>query len=187
MGVGVTTYFETTLEAIHMAEETYSKQQLLAMLQEVYNDWEELLAGPSEEQITAANLPDNWSIKDVIAHLWGWQQLSVARAEAALENKAPQYPAWPEDLDPDLEEDVDRTNAWIYETNKGRTWPDVYAAWKSQFLRFIELSAQTPESDLFTKGRYAWMGDYPLVESPLGTYEHHREHIEDLRGRLNHG
>src|SRR5215216_1087134 len=107
------------------------KKQIIQMLRKEFNRWEELLAGMSEEQITDPNLPSNLSIKDVIAHLWAWQQRSVARNEAALHDSEPRYPDWPERLGPDPNEDVDQTNAWIYETNKDKPWPKVYADWRT--------------------------------------------------------
>ena len=54
----------------------------------MFDRWELLLASLSEKQLTDSNLPSNLSVKDVIAHLWAWQQLSVARAEAALHGQA---------------------------------------------------------------------------------------------------
>jgi hypothetical protein len=60
------------------------KTTIVAMLREEFKRWEELLAGMSEAQLTDPQLPSNWSIKDVIAHLWPWQQRSIARMEAAL-------------------------------------------------------------------------------------------------------
>src|SRR5258708_3147273 len=125
------------------------KEQSITNLRETFNRWEELLAGLSEEQITALDLPSNWSIKDVMAHVWGWQQRSVARMQAALQNREPEYPGWPEAFDPDPEEDVDQTNAWIYETYRDKPWRSVYADWRAQFLRFLELSEEVPEKDLF--------------------------------------
>ena len=53
------------------------KKQILTILKEEFNRWEELVAGMSEEQITAPHLPSNLSIKDVIAHLRAWQQVSM--------------------------------------------------------------------------------------------------------------
>jgi len=71
------------------------KQQILAALREEFERWEALLAGLSEAQITAPQLDDGWSIKDVIAHLRAWQQRSIARVEAALSDREPDYPDWP--------------------------------------------------------------------------------------------
>ena len=124
-------------------------------------------------------------MKDVVAHLWAWQERSVARQEAAVRDREPAYPGWPEAFDPDPEEDVDQTNAWIYETNRNKPWPNVYADWRGQFLRILELAEGIPEQNVLDPGRYAWMGGYPLSASFLGSYEHHEEHIEKLIAWLN--
>ena len=42
------------------------ERQIIAVLKEEFNRWEDVLAGLSEEQITARQLPANLSIKDVI-------------------------------------------------------------------------------------------------------------------------
>jgi len=166
-----------------LEENMNDKQQVLGKLNEVFRDWEEFLAGLTEEQITNPNLPANWSIKDVVAHLWGWQQVTLARAEAAVNDEEPKYPDWPETSWADPEADVDQTNAWIYETNRDKPWASVYAEWKTQFQRLFVLWDQIPEKDLFQEGRYTWMEEYPLSESLLGTYEHHAEHLEELLPR----
>lgn len=154
------------------------------MLREIFNRWEELLATLSEGQITATDLPDGWSIKDEMAHLWGWQQRSVARMNAALNNTEPHYPNWLGSSQADPEEDVDKTNDWIYQTYKDEPWQAVYADWRTQFLRLLELTAQIPEKDLLDSARYVWMEGYPLAASHKGTYEHHEEHYNTLSAWL---
>ena len=47
-------------------------EHLLMALSGQFNSWQELLASLSEEQITAPHFDLNWSIKDVMAHLWAW-------------------------------------------------------------------------------------------------------------------
>ena len=148
---------------------------------EEFNRWEELLAGMSEEQITAPHLPSNLSIKDVIAHLRAWQQRSVARLEAALLNREPEFPRWPAELDPDSEDDPAQINAWIYETYREQPWSSVHRDWREGFLRFLELGEAIPEKDLLDAGRYPWMEGQPLSLVLLGSYEHHHEdHLEPL-------
>jgi hypothetical protein len=157
-----------------------TKQQLLSALTEIFNRWQELLASLSEEQITSPLLPSDWSVKDVVAHMWAWQQASLARAEAAVHNREPEYPGWWEINGPDPEEDVDRTNAYLYKINRERAWLGVYTDWKMQFQRYLVLSRQIPELNLFEQGRYAWMGSHTLSASPIASYEHHEEHIDAL-------
>ncbi len=161
-----------------------TKSQILADLFDIFNRWQELLASLSDEQINQPLLPSQWTVKDIVAHMWSWQQASVARIEAALHDKTPAYPRWWQILGPDPEEDVDRTNARLYESNREKPWANVYADWKSQFKHFLELSSQIPENDLLEPGRYAWMGSRALSASSLGSLDHHREHYDELRDWL---
>jgi hypothetical protein len=155
------------------------KQAILNGLREEFNRWEALLASLSEEQITAPQLPDNWSIKDVIAHLRAWQQRSIARLEAALLGRAPEYPAWPAQFDPEAEDVLD-LNAWLYATYRDQPWSNVQRDWSEGFRRFLELGEAIPEKDLLEAGRYTWLEGYALFAVLQGSYEHHREHAEYL-------
>jgi hypothetical protein len=164
------------------------KQEILTALREEFIRWQELLASLSEGQITDPLVPSSWSVRDVLLHLWGWQQASVARAEAAVQDKEPDYPRWWEIFGPDPEEDVDRTNAWFYDTYRDKPWPAVYTDWKEQFARYLELAEAIPEKDLLEPGRYAWMEGYTLIASLQGSCEHHEEHREMLLAWLReHG
>jgi hypothetical protein len=166
------------------------KQALLAALREEFNRWEALLASLGEEQITAPQLADNWSIKDVIAHLRAWQQRSVARLEAALLGRAPEYPSWPAQFDPEAEGQPHDLNAWLYATYRDRSWPNVHRDWHEGFQRFLELGEAIPEKDLLEAGRYPWLEGYALIAVLQGSYEHHREHAEYLEpvlARLRQG
>ena len=50
------------------------KSHILDALREQALRWEELLLNLSEVQITTHRFDLDWSIQDVVAHLWGWQQ-----------------------------------------------------------------------------------------------------------------
>ena len=157
------------------------KEQILANLREEFNRWQDLLAGLSEEEITAPHLPGNWSIKDVMAHLRAWQQRSIARMEAALHDREPDFPRWPAGLDPDSEEDLAQINAWIHETHRDQPWSSVYRDWREGYLRFMELGEAIPEEALLEKGRYPWLEGHPLSLILVSSYNHHHEeHLEPL-------
>ncbi|HEX7974864.1 MAG TPA: ClbS/DfsB family four-helix bundle protein, partial [Anaerolineales bacterium] len=135
-------------------------------------------------------LPSEWSIKDVMAHLMTWQQRSIARLEAALYHRVPEFPRWPENLHPDSDDEPpDQINAWIYDTNRDRPWASVYRDWREGFLRFLELGEAIPENDLLEVGKYPWMEGYPLSLVLLSSYEHHHiDHLEPLLAWLRqHG
>jgi hypothetical protein len=157
------------------------KQHILAALREEFNSWEELLASMSEAQITASNQHADGSVKDVIAHLMAWQQRSIARTEAALLNREPVFPTWAAGIDPESYADTDQINAWISEAHRERPWSDVHQEWRAGFLRFLELGAAISEKDLLDSGRYAWLQGHSLAMILLGSYDHHQEHLEQLR------
>ena len=164
------------------------KDHILAALREELNQWEELLTNMSDEQITTPQPPSNLSTKDVIAHLRVWQQVSIARVEAAVLGKEPEFPEAPPELDLETENNVDGINAWIYDTYRDQPWPSVYQAWREGFLRLLELGGAVPERELLDSGRYPWLKGHPLSFILIASYDHHQEHLDGLRAWLQeHG
>jgi hypothetical protein len=159
------------------------KQRITNLLKDEYDRWNTLLGQLTEEQITSRKLAGDWSIKDVLTHLMAWQQRSIARVEAGINDREPVFPAWPEGLDPEAE-DVNEINAWIYETHRDRSWAHVYQDWKNGFQRLIALGEAVPEAVLVEVGRFDWLKEYPLSIILAGSYEHHQEHREGLEAWL---
>ena len=157
------------------------KQQLLPQLVDIFARWQSLLAPLSEAQIIAAD-PSGYSIKDTIAHLHGWQQLSIARLDAARRGEEPVMPAWVMGLDPDDEALTEVFNGQIQETARHLSWSHVHEQWRNGFERFLELAQSIPASDLQARGQYPWLGEYALGDVLLGWLEHHAEHLHDLTG-----
>jgi hypothetical protein len=123
------------------------KTQIIAALKEEFNHWEELLTELGEEQITAPSRIADMSIKDIIAHLTVWQQINVARLEAALQNKEPEYPKWHPEFDPEAKEELAKINTVIYESRREQPWSDVHREWKERFLHLLELAESIAEKD----------------------------------------
>ncbi len=156
------------------------KVELMTLLRDEYQRWDALLHKLSEDQILTPMSPSHWTIKDLMAHLRAWQQRTVARMEAGLHQRDPQFPAWPEDLDPDAH-DVDQINAWIYDQHRHESWAVVHQNWRDTFQRVIELAEAVPERDLLEQGRYDWLWGKPLAFVLTATYEHHHiDHYEPL-------
>ena len=166
-----------------------TKTQLITLLREEFNRWEELTGGLSLEQVDVPLTPSTFSIKDTLAHLMAWQQRSIARLEAAVHNSTPQFPQWSADIDPNSDEDLERVNAWIYSTYHNQSWPDVYRAWRSGYLHFLELGEAIPEADLLDTKKYPWLEGYSLAQILQASYEHHHiEHLDQLQHWLQqHG
>jgi hypothetical protein len=97
------------------------KDHIPTALREQFDGWEKLLASLSKEQITAPHFDLDWSIKDVVAHLWGWQQISVARMEVGTLDQEPEFPKWVIDLHGVWEDDATKqTPEFMRSTTKNR-------------------------------------------------------------------
>jgi hypothetical protein len=48
----------------------------------------------------------------------------------------------------------------------------------------MEVGEAIPEANLMEVWRYKWLPDYPMSDVLEGSYEHHREHREELLARL---
>ncbi len=155
------------------------KEHILAALQEQFGSWNQLLASLSEERITSPSFDLGWSIKDVIAHLWAWQQISIARMEAGALDREPEFPQWIVDVE-NWEENTDRVNALTFERNHAKPWSEMYQNWKNGFLRFLDLGNEISEKDLLDGDKYPWLHGYSLAFILIASYDHHQEHIEKL-------
>lgn len=156
------------------------KGHILAALEEQFDRWEELPGSLSEEQVTAPEFDYNWSIKDVRAHLWAWQQISIARMEAGWHDREPEFPDWIVESVENWEEDADRVDALIFERYHEKPWSEIHQTWKDEFLRFLDLGEKVSERDLLDGDRYLWLKGYSLAFILVASYEHHQEHLEKL-------
>ena len=164
------------------------KSEIMTMLRKEFELWEDMLSQLSEKQLTTANLPGGMSIKDELGHLWAWQQLSIARLDAALHDKEPEFDLFPDELDSEVEEDTDAINAWIYKINEAKSWETMHGEWKDGFLKVIALADAISADDWFDAKKYPWLNGYALSAVLTGTHEHHYEDhrlplLEWLHGR----
>ena len=156
------------------------KEHILAGLREQFERWEGLLADLSEEEITKPQFDLDWSIKDVMAHLWAWQQISIARLQGGVKDREPEYPRWIVDSVEHWEEDADRVNAVTFEQYHNKSWTEIYQNWRNGFLQLLEVGHQISERDLLDGDRYAWLNGYSLAFILVASYDHHQEHFEKL-------
>lgn len=156
------------------------KEHILAALKEQFVSWEKLLGAVSEQQIISPQFDLNWSIKDVMAHLWAWQQISIARLEGGLHDREPKFPKWIVESIENWEEDADRVNALTFETQHRKSWSKIHRNWSNGFLQFLELGGKIPERYLLDGDRYPWLKGYSLAFILVASYDHHQEHFEKL-------
>lgn len=159
------------------------KGHILAALNEQFGQWQALLAGRGEARLCVPDADSGWSPKDDIAHLHAWQQRSLAYFDAARLGRAPEFPAWQAGLDPEAA-DVDALNAWLLAAYRDQPWEDVHRAWQDGFERLLAAAQDVSQRDLLDANGCPGLPGRSLADVLLGTYDHHQEHFEKLRPRL---
>ena len=161
------------------------KSELLDWLQEEYQECETLVnqVGPARMEQSGVN--GNWSMKNIVAHLTGWNRLLAARLQAVQRGEpAPPLP-WPAHLRTD-----DEINAWIYESNRGRSESEVLDETHQVFQQILAFVEALPDDirieQVHQGGRVyhlVWLEDQRL--QPGEFFDHfHDDHESDVRGWL---
>ena len=97
-----------------------NKSELLNWLKEEYRQWEALLDQIGLARMDQPGVNGDWSMKDVVAHLTGWNRWLILRLQAAGRGDPEPPPPWPAQIQAE-----DEINAWIYESNRGRSLREV--------------------------------------------------------------
>src|SRR5688572_17754103 len=154
---------------------TLGKTGWLGRVEETRSIWEGIVAEVDQADLDGPTVIDNWTFKDVAAHLNGWRVRTVDRLEAAARGDAPPPPPWPDGLDEDTEEGTDAINQWFYERGRDRPTTEILVEASEQYRRMRVAVEAVPEADLVTPGRYPWLDGHPLCAVIQGSYEHLRE------------
>jgi len=116
------------------------KSDLLNWLQEQYREWELFLDQIGPAHMDQPGVTSDWSVKDVVAHLTSWNRGLVARFQAAQRGEPEPPPLWPAHLQTE-----DEINAWIYETNRGRSVREVLDESHQVFQQLLAAIEDLPD------------------------------------------
>lgn len=163
-------------------EITMTKSEILQWLEQAQGQWQTLLDEIGLARMEQPGVNGDWSMKDIVAHLAGWNRHLLNRFGAALRGEAEPPPPWPAQLETD-----DEINAWIYETNHERTPRDVLdesAQINQAIYALVETLPATVRLERVEPAYYlVWVGDQRFL--PGEFYDHFRDdHEPDVRNWL---
>lgn len=158
------------------------KSELLNWLQEKYRHWEAFLDQIGPARMDQPGVNGDWSMKDIVAHLTGWNRSLVARLQAAGRSAPEPPPDWPAHLQTE-----DEINAWIYESNRERPVREVLDESRQVLQRLLALVEGLPDDvrieDIKTRFHLVWVGDERFHVGEF--FDHfHDDHEPDVRAWL---
>jgi len=158
-------------------EEQMSKSKLLERMQSERQRLEATLARLSENQMTTPGVNDQWSVKDILAHITVWERRMVRWLEETVGDEVPEMlPAgmtW---------DDLDEWNEQTYLDNRDRPLAEVLADFKSSYPQALKAVKAVSEEDLIDPHRFEWRAGKPLwVMVAANTFWHYKEHNMSIR------
>jgi len=93
-----------------------------------------------EARMDQGGVNGHWSIKDIVAHLTGWNRHLIARLQAAQRGEGEPPPPWPVHLQTE-----DEINAWIYESDRGCSVREVLSESHQVFQQLLAVIEGVPD------------------------------------------
>ncbi len=152
------------------------KQTLLAEIHATHGALT-AVAGALTEDAWVESLPDmnDWTRKDVLAHVGWWSDHSARVVNALRAGEVPY------EQDPDF--DIDVQNRKILEESRDRDLSEVRAFEAAAFERLVAAVQAASDEDLFNADRFTWLGEETLATAVAwDSTRHYPEHVAHLRG-----
>ena len=128
-----------------------NKMELLQESQKEYELLNILLDSIPEKKWTLPGVMGDWSIKDILAHLYEWQRMFFIWYEAGLRGEMPQTPAegfkWNQ---------LPALNQKIYQEYRNIPLLDVQNIIHTSHQKVMQLIGSLSETQLFSPGPYSW-------------------------------
>jgi hypothetical protein len=123
---------------------------------------------------------DDWSVKDILAHLVDWEQRFIGWYQAGLQGKVPEIPApgmtW---------RDLAKLNQAGYERHKNETLEEVLGQFGKSYQECYTLIEPMTDRELFEPKVYEWTGKSPLLRwIAANTSEHYTWASRNIRTKL---
>ncbi len=144
------------------------KKQLLAAMQKEHRALEKLLSNLTPEQMTRTGAVTERSVKDVLAHLFEWEQMCLGWYQAGLRGETPPLPAegfnWGQ---------LPALNQRIYEKHRELPLEDVMKRFQASYQQVFETVQTLSQKELFTPSHYGWTGKNAMAAYFIGSTSSH--------------
>lgn len=148
-------------------ETTQVHGALIGLLERAYETQSAWIRGLSDAERNAIGTPEQWSAKDMLAHITFWQQVTVERLAAARRGEEPRAFG-----------DFQPVNERIFEERRTQPWEQVLAGAERTYAALTEQVRAIDEQMLTDPQRFAWTRGQALSASILGNgFWHPLEHV----------
>ena len=153
-----------------------TKQETVEQLEAEHRELEEVISSLSTEQITKEHIFDDWTMKDVVAHISAWNWEVVKGIDEGLQGQKPWY----------VQADEDEFNAQTIKKRKNWSWEDVLQEWKDSWGALLKRVERLSDDEWRYQIPHTWPDGTPLTIGSLFDYEyeganHEGGHAKQIR------
>jgi hypothetical protein len=149
------------------AEGRMAKEKILRRLEQTWAAFSDAFAGLSDAQLLEAGVTEDWSVKDILAHVSWWEEEALKHLPGiARGERAPRYST--------MYGGIDAFNAQMTELKRGLSLGDVRAQMEDTHRRLIEYLDNAPDELFETGSRFQ-------RRLRLDTYSHYPIHTKAIR------
>lgn len=159
------------------------------LLERISSDYQALRSVVETVPVNSRETPgacEQWSVKDLLAHLDAWHELFLTWEDSGRRGEAPEMPApgmtWKQT--PEL-------NEAIWQRTRHDSWSDVTSRLDDSHARVLDVVDAYSDDDLFTKKRYPWTGSTSVgsyaVSATTSHYDWARKQVRAFVRRLSTG
>ncbi len=158
----------------------HTKALILSESEKEHAALEQFLSTLTPELMVRPGVVGAWSAKDVLAHLYEWEQMAMGWLAAGRRGETPHVPAegykWNQ---------LPALNEHIRQKHAERSLDEVLAMFRESYRRITETITALSEETLFTAGLYPWMNKNTLAAYFVSaTSSHYRWARKELRKGL---
>ena len=171
-----------------------TKSELLSAMEAARREWDTVLSQIDEQQLSEPGVEGVWSVKQIVAHVAGYEEWTVAFLtnrlnpgagilaahdafwQAQLDVYRQDHPDFPVNMD---ETDDDQTNAVVVAVYDRYTAPEVLEREWNDYQRLLSAVQATPESQLIEPGT---VGKKSIMEIlPDQAHGHYQGHLPAIQ------
>jgi len=156
------------------------KPRVLEEIQAGHAEFDALLGQLSDEQMCDAALDGGRSVKDILSHIAVWEQRCAGWIETTLRGEIPERP------EPGITWDqIDNLNERDFLRTRDDTLQEARDDYRQSYRQLLELVKSMPEGDFGEVHRFEWWEGEPIsTVIAANSFEHYREHAEQIRAWL---
>lgn len=156
------------------------KSHVLEEMQAGRSEFDALLAQLSDEQMRDATLDGGRSVKDVLSHIAVWERRCARWLEISMRGEVPERP------EPGVTWDkMDDLNERDFLNTQDYTLQEARDDYRQSYQQLFDLVKSMPEEDFGESHRFLWWEGEPIsLVIAANSFEHYREHEEQIRAWL---